>query len=185
MRESILVSRSKSWICEGLIESMLKKDYDQITIKEIAANSGVSSRTIYRHFSSKDKILMTHIDYLFADQIIRDIDNDNVNIKDELTALCNFILKHKQFFKLVYEAKKFYLLNDFFNKLSIIGLNTLSPLDKNFAYQNVFYFEYNKKFFESVLTNLMEVWIKNDFKETPDELALVVIQFIESLSRLI
>jgi len=184
MRESILVSRSKKWICEGLIESMLKKEYDQITIKEITANSGVSSRTIYRHFSSKDKILMTHIDYLFADQIIRDIDSDIVNIRDELTALSNFILKHKQFFKVIYEAKKFYL-NDFFNKLSIISLNALSPLDKNFAYQNVFYFEYNKKFFESVLTNLMEVWIKNDFKETPDELALVVILFIESLSRLI
>lgn len=55
----------KNCIFNALMILMEQKDYDAITITDIANKAGVSRMSYYRTYSSKDDILLQYIDELF------------------------------------------------------------------------------------------------------------------------
>lgn len=50
-------NQSKLWMEDALLKLMKKGDYSKITIQEITDNAGLSRRTFYRNYFSKDEIL--------------------------------------------------------------------------------------------------------------------------------
>ena len=50
--------RSREWLLEALISLMGEKDYGQITISELAKRADLDRRTFYRHYGSKDQIII-------------------------------------------------------------------------------------------------------------------------------
>ena len=52
----------KSCIVTALIELMKERDFDQITITEIANKAGVSRMAYYRYYTSKNDILVQYLD---------------------------------------------------------------------------------------------------------------------------
>ena len=57
MRENPNAVRSKDWLLEALVSIMKKKAFQDISIKEIAAEAQLDRRTFYRHFKSREEIL--------------------------------------------------------------------------------------------------------------------------------
>ena len=53
---------AKNCIMDALLQLMHTKDYEQISISELARKAGGSRISYYRNYSSKDSIL---IDYLY------------------------------------------------------------------------------------------------------------------------
>ena len=51
---NVVSQQSKCWIEEALLELLKTEKYEEITVKEIAANAGLSRRSFYRNFDSKD-----------------------------------------------------------------------------------------------------------------------------------
>lgn len=58
---------SKKWMEESLIALMREKPYSAITIKEITDTAGLSRRTFYRNFDTKDDILVGHFNVIWDD----------------------------------------------------------------------------------------------------------------------
>lgn len=50
-------NQSKLWMEDALLKLMKTEKYREITIQEITDNAGLSRRTFYRNYSSKDEIL--------------------------------------------------------------------------------------------------------------------------------
>lgn len=50
-------TQSKLWMEDALLKLMETENYREITIQEITDNAGLSRRTFYRNYSSKDEIL--------------------------------------------------------------------------------------------------------------------------------
>ncbi|MFD3158014.1 TetR/AcrR family transcriptional regulator [Haloimpatiens sp. FM7330] len=50
-------NKSKMWMENALLKLMQTENYDEITIQEITDNAGLSRRTFYRNYSSKDEII--------------------------------------------------------------------------------------------------------------------------------
>ena len=54
--------RSKKILTETLLHLMENCPYPEITVKQILLESGISRKTFYRNFLSKDDVLNSHID---------------------------------------------------------------------------------------------------------------------------
>jgi AcrR family transcriptional regulator len=59
------VARSKSRIVEALLQLMEEKQFSDITISEICDRAGVGRPTYYRHYNSKDDIILGELDRIY------------------------------------------------------------------------------------------------------------------------
>jgi AcrR family transcriptional regulator len=55
--ENPIAERSKKWLTESLLVLLRKKTYEELTIGEIAEKAGLSRRTFYRQYPSKEALL--------------------------------------------------------------------------------------------------------------------------------
>lgn len=58
--------RSRQWLQEALLQMMGRKPFQDITVTDVAERAGVSRLTFYRNFSSKEEVLTSYFDDLFA-----------------------------------------------------------------------------------------------------------------------
>lgn len=63
------VQRSRQWMQTALLELINEKEYEKISITDITDRAGLSRPTFYLHYSSKDELLMDHLDTIFDPMI--------------------------------------------------------------------------------------------------------------------
>lgn len=51
-------NQTKKWIMEALLMLLTKKEYQDITISQIADKANLGRRTFYRYFQTKDHVMM-------------------------------------------------------------------------------------------------------------------------------
>ena len=80
------VKRSKSALKETLLELLMDKDIDDITISEIVKNANYNRGTFYSHFASKERLLDEIIQETLTEMIlhIREpyANRDKVNMRE-------------------------------------------------------------------------------------------------------
>jgi AcrR family transcriptional regulator len=59
--------RSRRWLYEALLQLMNEKPYREIQITEIADRAQVARPTFYLHYHSKDELLLSQVDVVFAE----------------------------------------------------------------------------------------------------------------------
>ncbi len=94
----IIRQTTKEILAESLKELSASKPIDKITIKEISANCGVTSKTFYNHFQDKYD-LIAWIYSTAMEKIFSKIDGKNYTWKDTLTEGLNYFLDNKEFLK--------------------------------------------------------------------------------------
>lgn len=57
----------KSYMVDALLILMSEKDFQSITVEEIAVKAGVNRSTYYRHFNGKEDII-----FYFLDSVMRE-----------------------------------------------------------------------------------------------------------------
>jgi AcrR family transcriptional regulator len=58
MKRQKQIDESKEMITEAFIRLMRDHDYDELTLSQIAQEARVNRMTLYRHFGSKEKIVL-------------------------------------------------------------------------------------------------------------------------------
>lgn len=61
------VRRTRRMLSEALLELIREKDYEAITIQDITEQADVHRATFYLHFATKEELLATTLESLFAD----------------------------------------------------------------------------------------------------------------------
>lgn len=144
------------------------KEFDEITITEIAKEAGVVRMTLYRHFAEKEDILL----YVFEENL--DIALSIIEEKENpsLFDLLSFR------FKTLKESPYTVMLSKH---------NQLSKLLKSFGKRNAYHFSnlltgLNEIYIESFMVGgidaMTELWIQNDMKEDPDLMAKKVLKIL-------
>lgn len=90
-----LTDRKRAAIVDAAIEEFLASGYDATSMDRIAAHAGVSKRTIYNHFPSKDALFVAILQKLW-DATQGDgtpAYRDDVPLREQLVALLNRKLK--------------------------------------------------------------------------------------------
>lgn len=165
-------SLMKKAIANEFINLCFEKPIKKITIQDIIQSAGISKQTFYNHFKDKDDVM----NYIF------DIEANNPKFL-ELTQE-NYVAYISLFFQKMTMNQSYYKI--------ISNYDTQNNFSKN-QYETVrnFYFKYvlNKHgqeklttpvinaiyFFSSGYVDLIERWINNDMRETPEELAEILL----------
>ena len=135
MLETKKVTRDKSkkrkMITDGAIKAFMEHGYKSTSMDIIAKYAGVSKKTIYNHFMSKENVILTIIsDYLDGKSVLKEIKYDSSTpIEDQLKMFANAEL---------------YLVNTP-EKLGLARLLTLTFIeDRELAVRIVMNFEPNR-----------------------------------------
>lgn len=156
---------SKKYISEALIILMKKKDYASITNKEITDKAGLSHITIYRNFKNKDEIIKYYLDEI-TNQFIKtkNVDYNPNNFKEYLIVLFTHLKEKEDIGILLYNANLIHLIKDEFDKIFYNKAKNIKE-------------QYNYYFISGGLYNIYYNWLLNGFKETPQEIADMFMDF--------
>lgn len=159
MKENNIPSDEK--IINALLELMDEKDYQDISIKDIAEKANVSRITYYRHFQSKDEIVsrfFTNLKNRFVNTI--SLDDRGAPKDNEVTILALFL-----FIKANMNANKVLIKSGLENELlkflsTEFSDNLPIKLDK-----------YMALFVSGALYNVIINWVNNDCKDLIEEVS--------------
>lgn len=156
----------KNCIFTALMILMQQKDYDSITITDIAKKAGVSRMSYYRTYSSKEDILIQYFNDLFA-ACLEDF-NRAPDLSEEAFDLKFFqtFLENKTLIDNLLHANLYNMVLEYFVKYLKDLLETVYHLDTSDPV--VDYMVCSKA---GSLCVVAVRWIENGARETPQEMA--------------
>ena len=162
--------RSRRWITKALLELMMAKPYEKISITEIAEEADVVRRTFYRNFESKEDVIKTYIESIFKGFISSVKENETLDTQEVAKGFFEYMNRHKVFLKLLHEHDMFDLILHVFEE-RIFENQESDWLDP--SKENDMFVKYSRSFFIAGLWYMLETWLKSGMLETPEELASI------------
>ncbi len=161
MKRSSQINESKDSILKSFLSLLNKKEFDEITMSEIARNAQVVRMTVYRHFSSKSDILVYGASKL-AKRLFESLNNmENPQLLDFL--ILKYTIIHESPYQELYiklHRKSFDLDHIEFARV-VNFLPHFSDVSE-------------RAFIRGGINTSTVTWIKNGMKESPEELAFKV-----------
>ena len=102
------VRRTRKWLQDALIGLMKEKPFQDIQITELTARAQVSRPAFYLHFSSKEELLLSHVDVIFDEfhaEVSREIARDNIDRKRFSIMLFQYWERYAETLRLVIQAE--------------------------------------------------------------------------------
>lgn len=162
---------SKEWITDAFFTLLKKKDYESITVSEIAKKADLSRRTFYRVFDCKQDIITYMFEQIFPDYI--SAINQLPKKKREFLAIAivEFVNKHIEFFQCLKRNHLDYLIIDFFDNHLAHGRNDIwgQPFCDDEEIERVFMMTISVEHY-----NIIRLWLELYDKKTPDEMSKLI-----------
>ena len=159
----------KECLSDALIQLMREKDFEKISIKEIADTAGVGRATWFRNYTSKNEALT----FKFVQVWNRWADEHAIAVRDRFD-----LANAKNFFQFNYEIKHI---------LEIVYTSNMQSAIYDAFYQVMMpqYGAnakecYQARFYSYGLFGLLDEWIKRGFKESLEEMVIFFYQIIKN-----
>jgi AcrR family transcriptional regulator len=97
------VQRTKRMLQEALIDLILQKGYEGITIKEIAEHANVNHATFYLHYKNKDDILEITLRETY-EPLVLELENDPrccIDSKQAMIQIFQHVAAHAQIYRVL------------------------------------------------------------------------------------
>jgi AcrR family transcriptional regulator len=174
-RVNPIAERSKKWLCDSLLELLQEKPYNSITITEICDKAGLVRKTFYRHFASKESILVAVIDYRF-EEFYSYIHDQNIGPDQMPLAYFNYWEQHKLFLQILIQNQLFSLLYDQY----ILYLEAIEHIvGSKREYQSELEKEYMRTMLAGGLWSILKKWINRGCSESTEEMARMTHVFFD------
>lgn len=172
--------RSKRELEAALLQLMRTEDYAEITIQEIAYHAGLSRRTFYRNFSSKEEILSACFDRIWAGYRERIVTEPDLSLPNITWVLFTHMESQRDILMTVnrhnllplFQARVDELLPKAFHEargeVSSLSAETL---------------RYALAFSAGGFMRILVLWLNDGCRKSPDEMAVIVKDFL-SIDRL-
>jgi Transcriptional regulator len=164
---------SKEMLAKSLIDLLQKKDYENITITELCAHAQIVRRTFYRNFKTIDDVLTFYI-YGIIDEFSKELQvHQNDSYENIVIAYFSFWKRYADFLSLLNKNNLTYIIFTEYIKLFyklpyILGKNGKPKLDENG-------FAIKLAYTSGGLWSLLNYWISTGSRQTPEELAKIVV----------
>lgn len=151
---------SQDKIEKTFVQLLQSKDLEKISVTDICEKCNLNRSTFYANY----------IDiYDLADKVKEKLENDVSELyNDEVTNNYN----SNNFLKLFKHIKENQIFYKTYFKLGFDNHSTVFKYDTNLAqkfFDNKF-LEYHIEFFKAGLNSIIKLWLKNDCKESPEEI---------------
>ena len=156
---------AKNKIIQALFKLMKKERFSEITVTEIIQEAGVARATYYRNFDSKEEIIEAYLEEFRSESstlpIARDLSPEAFSYEN-LVARLTFISSQKEHFLLLYQNGFYEFLQTETNQFAELVMGDMPSRSVE---------RYNIYLISGATLNLILQWMKNDCKETPEEIA--------------
>ena len=158
----------KECLSDALIRLMRDKEFEKISVKDIADTAGVGRATWFRNYTSKNEALT----FKFVQAWNRWADEHAIAVRNRFD-----LANAKDFFQFNYEIKHI---------LQVVYAANMQPAVYDAFYQVMMpqyganAMEcYQARFYSYGLFGLLDEWIKRGFKESPDEMVGIFYQVVD------
>lgn len=149
----------------ALMQLMEKKDFNSISITEIAEKAGVSRMAYYRNYQSKEDILTQYFDDIFAEFVSKILKRE---IRDIYTGYFQFFREHKDLIEVLIKADMTYILNNkFLSYVDQLSKTIFSAFLKEINPYELYYAA-------AGLQQLLVKWVDGGCQESDEEMAAVL-----------
>lgn len=157
----------KECLSDALIRLMREKEFEKISVKEIADTAGVGRATWFRNYTSKNEALT----FKFVQVWNRWADEHAIAVRNRFdlanaTDFFQFNYEIKHILQVVYDSNMQSAVYDAFYQVMMpqYGANAKEC--------------YQARFYSYALFGLLDEWIKRGFKETPNEMVQIFYQIM-------
>lgn len=170
MKQNKQSERSRQWLIDALLALMETKSYDSITVTDITNKAGVARLTFYRHFESKEQILLTHFEILFNCYFEELSGTPEINLRDALCRCFEYWRQDEKIAKLLVRHNLKTLHYQSFGKYleRVLETNVL-PRNAN---------HFQRKFIEGGLLLTMIDWVLDSKDYSPEDMADMILDLI-------
>lgn len=170
--------QSKEWLMNSLVSLMQIKDFKNITVSEIAENTGLVRRTFYRNFASKEDVLQSYFNTLVDEFVAKISVQSTIDCNRSLRELFKICKNHKSFFFGLKNSNMLgFMLQQWNLVLPKIHAEMLDRIHRFPKTSNDKVLEYLLAFNVGGTFNMVIKWINEDMEMSPDELADIVEEF--------
>lgn len=162
---------SREWIADAFYALLQKKDYDSITVSEIAQKADLSRRTFYRVFDNKQDIITYLLARIFPDYIAA-LKRLPTKTREHLAvAIIDFVDQHLAFFQCLKQNHLDHLVIEFFDKQLAAGRDEIwgGPFCQNEETERIFMMTISIEHY-----NIIRLWLELHDKKTPEEMAALL-----------
>jgi len=170
MKQNKQSERSRQWLIDALLALMESKSFDSITVTDITNKAGVARLTFYRHFESKEQILLTHFEMLFNSYFEELSGTPEINLRDALCRCFEYWRQDEKIAKLLVRHNMKTLLHQSF------GDYLERVLETNVLPRNTNHFQ--RKFIEGGLLFTMTDWVLDSKNYSPEDMADMILELI-------
>jgi AcrR family transcriptional regulator len=163
----------KKYLCTALLLLMEQKNYQDITVTDIAKKAGVSRMTYYRTYSSKEDILIQYFNDVALNFLNHVQNQKNITLYELNVAFFTFFGEHRNLISLLRKANLIELsFQTFIGQLERFYLEVHG--NDNIDTSTNYYIH----FIAGGLSIALIPWIEHGCLETPEQMAKLIASFI-------
>ena len=155
------IQKTRNAIIEAFVGLMAEKNFEQITINEIADRANVNRGTVYLHYVDKydllDQCIEIHLNQLFQNPPLGE-DTDNFSSKDSMLQMFEYLEQHAFFYSTILTNKGIPAFRKRLLDMAKNGLN--EQINISGIHQNI-HKEVLVQFLASAGVGVIEWWITN------------------------
>ena len=146
-------------------------EFNEITIKQITLTADVSRQTFYRHFNSKEEILIEYSKGICSELSARLNSLADYSLYNIANVYFSFWKEKSDLLIKLKKSKCEFLLMSFYNRIMRDSLNILRPAMAEYSDED---FEKLKAFLIGGFYNIKIDWMNRGFNEAPEKLAELI-----------
>ena len=166
-RKSITSEMMKSYIADALLLLMENKAFQDITVSEIVKKAGVNRSTYYRHFETKEDVIIYYLDNLSL-ELIEWEKRQKLDFKQHLIRMYEHYYNHKKQMMTIYKSGQAQLLLEVLKKYLVSDRHT----DKTTKDQYSIAFHIGGTF------NQFLLWFSRNMEDSPADMAKYTLSLV-------
>jgi AcrR family transcriptional regulator len=166
------IEQTRSYIFEALLLLMDKKPYGKISVADIAKKAGVARQTFYRHYKTKDDVILQFLEDCFGPPVMKfkNIPQENKHDAFKISLPLKQIIRHAETIKRILTSDAEYLIIMSIQKWKDYIINSYAG---KLSMEENIYFRYRTLFSTVGFTEIICDWIKNDMPISEDKLKIL------------
>lgn len=175
-KKNPIAEQSRQWLIGSLLSLMSRKNYNDITVTEIAEQAQLSRRTFYRIFDSKEQVLQQHFLEICDDYIDCFNKGTHYSLDQIIETFFVFWEKHIDFLALLQQNHLFYYLLEEFN-LALPSIHDIVYGDQK-IYSNPLETKIALLASAGALWNILSEWLQFENRPSPKEISEMLLNAI-------
>lgn len=172
-------NQSKQWMEDALLQLMRTENYQEITIQEITDHAGLSRRTFYRNFESKDDILKGRFYRIWADYEAHLRQTEDISLQYVAFAFFSVMQQHYNFLDLMNRQN---LLPLFLAEVDELLPAIFSDVKGSRLHLSAESIQYALAFSTGGFLRLLVKWLDSNALKSPQEMSALVKDIMEILN---